>query len=188
MASSFTPPFLAQKESALNKWVLSFVERFPKQTDVRLIKGMHIILSGGTAASFTNRRSLSHLKRILLTQFFLQKKIEERLSDKPGGQILVRIFSVNALLCVAMIYPKEERPLKDQTILDVASQHVPALRKNSGSFYHWDSQDFPYSFCYLELEKMRGKDLLPHEIKDLETHLQKELPHHLSGSFRFLAL
>lgn len=132
----------------------------------------------GASASFLEERSLAHLKRLLMTQFLLQKKIEKSYR-RQKSQFLVKIFSVDSILCIAAFYPKQENTLADRTILKVASQKVPALVKIVSSYYQWEDRSLSYTFSYVELEKMRGKKLGVSEVKELEKYLKAELHHYL---------
>ena len=167
-----------QREEELYAWVLRVRKRFPKLVDSRLVKGFHTLLGMGASTSFLEERSLSHLKQLLMTQFLLQKKIETTCNQQKD-QLLVRIFSIDGTLCIAAFYPKRENTLTDQTILKVASQKVPALTKIVSSYYQWENRALPYTFCYVELEKMRGKRLAVSEIKELENYLKVELHYYL---------
>ena len=175
---------LSQREKKIFQWIASLTRRFPHWIDARLLKGFHQLLGPGIAPDFLSARSFFHLKRLLLTQFVLQKKIEEAFSLNQE-LLLMRIFPIDSLICLAIAAPKKAHLLSSQTILDIASQKVPALKTIDASFFTWDNQTWPYTFCYAELEKMRGKDLLTSEIKALETHFKKELPHHLAETSTF---
>ncbi|MEM7174687.1 MAG: hypothetical protein AAF443_02000 [Chlamydiota bacterium] len=141
--------FTSQSQE-LFKWIAGFTERFPKWVDSRLLKGLYHLSGPGISPSFMKERSLFHLKRLLLTQFLLQKKIENELalSKEP---FLVKIFSIDSLICVAVACPKRKTCLTGETILEIADQKVPALRKVETSFYSWQAQALPYTFCYVEL-------------------------------------
>jgi hypothetical protein len=71
---------LTEREQKLYEWAIGFVKRFPKWADSRLIKGFYLILGPGVSACLLQERSLFHLKRLLLNQFLLQKKIESSLA------------------------------------------------------------------------------------------------------------
>ncbi|MEM7175477.1 MAG: peptide ABC transporter substrate-binding protein [Chlamydiota bacterium] len=175
-----TPQVFLENNQDLYTWAFSFSKRFPNWVDSRLIRGLNAILGAGAARSFVDERSFFHLKRLLITQFLLQKKIEQKLNEEDERPLFVRVFSLQSRLCIAIVYSKAETDLKSDAILEMASQKVPALKKVEFSSYQWASQDLPYAFYYLELEKMRGKDLLFAEIKDLENHLKKHLCHYIS--------
>lgn len=171
-------------EQTLYAWATKIIQRFPKYVDFRLMKGVHALLGPGTSPSFVEKRSLSHLKRLLLIQFFLQKKVEEDLLQQKSP-LLVKLFSIDTLLCIALIYCKQDSPLNEQIILDVASQKIPTLKKVDASFYQWENKKPSYDFCYIELEKMRGKKLLPIELHELGRYLQAEIFHYVSETSIF---
>ena len=172
-------------EQKLYIWASGFIKRFPKWIDTRLIKGLYSILGLGVSDGFLKKRSSFHLKRLLLTQFFLQKSIEKNLADQKEKKIFIRIFSINNLLCLAIAYPRKENFLTEEILIEITSQKIATLRKINGSFYQWEKQDPSYVFCYLELEKMRGKNILKKEIKDLEIFLKKDLDYFLSETSVF---
>ncbi|MEM7175706.1 MAG: ABC transporter substrate-binding protein [Chlamydiota bacterium] len=173
-----------QHAQNLYAWANRTIKRFPKSVDSRLIRGLYTILGPEVSSSFLKKRSLFHLKRLLVTQFLLQKKMEQHCIQKKN-QLLVRIFSIDGTLCIVTGYPKKESKITGQIILEVASQKVPALQKVDRSFYQWESQEFSYAFCYVELEKMRGKDLSSFEAKNLATHLSANLCYYLSETSIF---
>ena len=171
-------------EQALYQWTAALVTRFPKRLDSRFLKGLFPLLGPGISPSFVKERSLFHLKRLLLTQFFLQKKVESDLALRQDS-LVVRVFSVDSRICIAAAYRRKTVSLTQQTLLEIASQKIPALKKIEASSYHWDSQTLPYNYCYVELEKMRGKQLFAAEIKELAHHLTQEIPHRLSALSTF---
>ncbi len=175
---------LSPAEKDIFYWIVNLIPRFPKSLDARLLKGFHYLLGPGIAPSFIKTRSLPHLKKLLLTQFSFQKKIEGAFA--LGHELLlVRIFPVGSLICIAIAAPKKAHPLSGQMILEIAGQQVPALKKIDASFFAWDNPTWPYTFCYVELEKMRGKDLLTSEITSLEAHFKREIPYHLAETSTF---
>ena len=181
---ALTSPTYSPYEQDLCTWANRFMQRFPKHVDSRLMKGVYAILGPGTSSSFLKERSFLHLKRLLMTQFLMEKKMEENLSEQKAHP-LVRIFPIESILCIAITYRKQENTLKRQTILEIANQKIPTLRKIDSSFYQWESQEPSYNFCYIELEKMRGKSLLISEVKGLESYMKKELSHYLSETSIF---
>ena len=178
LSSLPTSSFSIRHQEELYTWVLHMRKRFPNWIDSRLVKGFHTLLGMGASMTFLEERSLSHLKRLLMTQFLLQKKIETSCNQQKG-HLFVRIFSIDSILCVAVIYPKQQNALTDQTILEAANQKVPTLTKISRSSYQWENRLLPYTFCYVELEKMRGKRLDISKVKELENYLKTELWHYL---------
>ncbi len=158
--------------------------RFPKLIDSRLLKGIYAILGPGTSPSFLQKRSAQHLKRLVLTQFLLVKNME-RIPSQHHPLPLVRIFSIDHTLCIAILYRKKENTLNKQTILKLASQKIPALKQIDGSFYQWENQQPSYHFSYVELKKVRGKNLYLAQIKELERCLKQELSRYLLESPMF---
>ena len=174
----FSSTLMPQKGMDLCKWALSAMKRFPSWLDFSLIKGIHTIFGMGVSMDFVQQRSISHLKRLLIMQFFLQKKlqIEPRNYANP---LLVKIFRQDELLCINIAYVKKNHTLTHNTILDTANKKFAALKKIPHSFYQWQHPELPYVFCYAEIQKIRGKELTFLELKMLEKHLAKKLKDHL---------
>ena len=171
----------ASHEYQLRQWTDRWMKRFPAFSDCRLLQGLYAILGPGMPPLFLKKRSLRHLKQLLLIQFSLQKKCEMPLS--PQKEPLARIFPLNAILCVAVMYPKQENRLNQQSLIEVTSQKIPTLKEVKDSFYHWESPS--HVFCYIELEKMRGNRLVAADMRALEGYLQKELPYYLEETSTF---
>ena len=170
--SSFS--FFFEASRILYDWGLHFIDRFPMLVDFRFFNGLHALL-GAVTASFLEGRSLFHLKRLLMTQVFLHKKLENHLKQNKRRSICARVFCVDSRLCVCVAYSMGEHTLSGQTIFEIASQKIPALKEVDLSTYRWINQDLKCSFCYLELEKMRGKNPTHSEMKALGSYLETQL-------------
>jgi len=182
MTVTIEPPLKYEKQ--LSEWVSHITQRFPKQFDAKLRKGLHVLL-GNAPSSFFETRSSIHLKRLLLTQFFIQKEIEKKLNQGKRRALCLRIFSVSSHLCIAFAL-SDRAEISDQFIMQLATNLIPSLKAVRFSSYQWKSPRFPYFFSYLELSKMRGRNLLAFELKKLESNLKKEIenqPSALSSIF-----
>ncbi|MFZ0564884.1 MAG: hypothetical protein WAM28_01660, partial [Chlamydiales bacterium] len=171
---------LSEKELALEKFINNFFYKFPSLFDDRLLKGWYK-LKGNSSNRFIFNRSLSHLQRFLIVQFFLQKKIET-LFEKGTYEksLFLKIFSESShRLCTAVAIPfrKEQDTFGSPNIFKAFCSILPGIRKISHSYYSWTHPEWPYLFCYLEVQKLRGKDLTLKEIRNLEKPLKEWLAH-----------
>ncbi len=167
--------FLSQKQKTISKDVLQASKRFPKLFDERLYKGLCVLI-GSNSSQFMEERSEKHLKKILLCQFFLQNRIEQALSNKER-EISVRIFSVSSRICIAALfsYKQPSEIFNKQHILSSVDMFVAGVKEIPGSFYSRYLQEQTHLFCYLEVQKLRGKELSSQELKKLQVDLQKQI-------------
>jgi len=168
----------SQKQRALDYDVLQAKKRFPKVFDNRLHKGLYALL-GNTYSQFLEERSINHLKRILLSQFFLQNQLEQVSSTKEGEgrKIFVHVFSVSSHICIAtgLSYDCQSEIFNKQHILSSVETFIAGIKEIPKSFYRWHIQEQTYLFCYLEVQKLRGKDLSRQELKKLQVDLKKQM-------------
>lgn len=162
-------------ESYLKKEIVSLLYRFPSVFDERLKKGLVRVVAN-SSHGFVSERSLPHLRRLLLAQFFLQKRIEECVkSEHPS--IFLKLFSSGFRLCVNLVHfsPQNEEFISSNQLLKELQVFIPGLIKIPHSFFSWLHPESAYRFYYFEVQKTRGKSLTNAELKEIEKALRKKL-------------
>ncbi|MFZ0565029.1 MAG: peptide ABC transporter substrate-binding protein [Chlamydiales bacterium] len=171
---------LSEKELILENTLTKILHRFPTLFDDRLLNGLYK-LKGNSSDQFISSRSYSHMRRILIVQFFLQKKMEAVFGQGTYEKLLfLKIFSESShRLCTAVAVPfrKEQDSFGSPNIFKAFCSILPGIRKISHSYYSWTHPELPYLFCYLEVQKLWGKDLSLREIRNLEKPLKEGLAH-----------
>jgi len=71
----------AELKSLLETKIAQAIEKYPRWLDRRLCKGLDRMVVNASS-NFMPSRSLTHLQKLLLAQFFLQKRIELPFSTK----------------------------------------------------------------------------------------------------------
>ncbi|NGX61594.1 MAG: Oligopeptide-binding protein OppA [Chlamydiae bacterium] len=151
------------------------IEKFPEIFDERLSKGV-LRLEANASTQFGVGRSFSHLRTILLTQFFLQRRMEHQLKTQPqqNKNIFLKLFRTSAKICVALtISPSSD--FSHKKISQALRSFVPGIHLIPRSSFLWLHPDLPYGFYYLEVHKLRGREVLVHELKKIEQALHTEL-------------
>jgi oligopeptide transport system substrate-binding protein len=170
---------LLGNEEILREGVLRALERFPRFCDDRLQKGLSRV-TANTSTRFLVERSFLHLKRLLLAQFFLQKKIEHSLENgtRDEAHLFLRIFPVAPYrMCIALVHfsPQEEDCFSFAQIARELGSFVPGFEKIDHSFYSWWEPELFYHFYYFEIQKIRGKFPEQKELCSIEKLFCKKL-------------
>lgn len=150
------------------------IERYPHLLDSRLHKGFKRLIAN-SSKEFLISRSLNHLEKILLVQFFLQRKIEESLQiEAKQEHLFLKIFQCSSRICIALCVLDPYRFQQDQLLKNIQIL-LPGIQEISNSFYLWYHPELSYFFYYLEVHKLRGDDLSPRDLKKLARALQEQL-------------
>ncbi len=169
-----------KKTECLRDFVTRASLRYPKFFDERLVKGFYQLIAN-TDQIFLDQRSLKHLKKILLMQFLLQKRIENTLSssEQAGREVAVRLLSVSSRICIVLMlsYQRQSEIFNEGHILQCIRTLLPGVRAASDSFFTWQCTKHAYLFCYLELEKLRGYDLSLQDLQRIQGELHKSILH-----------
>jgi hypothetical protein len=167
---------VSQNSQLLYQAVLHAIRRFPKLFADKLRKDFYRLI-GSTEDAFFESRSLVHLKKILIAQFFLQQRMEKLLhpQEQMGREVFVRVFSCSSRLCVDVIlsHQQQKEIFGHEQILNAVSAFAWGMKEIPGSFVTWQSLQSSSLFCYLELQKLRGRDLTALEILRLQANLQE---------------
>ncbi|MFZ0564812.1 MAG: hypothetical protein WAM28_01265, partial [Chlamydiales bacterium] len=121
---------LSEKELILEKALTNIFHKFPALFDDRLLDGLYK-LKGNSTNQFISSRSYSHMRRILIVQFFLQKKIEALLKQGTYEKSLfLKIFSESHCLCTAVAVPfrKEQDSFGGSNIFKAFCSILPGIR------------------------------------------------------------
>lgn len=160
----------------LKKHLIEEMKRFPRHFDQRMWKGLDRLLSN-SAENFLEKRCVAHVKRILLTQYFLQKKIEESLSLKREGSksLFVKLFRHSSSRICLSYTSSTERERGRESLFKVIQTLIPSIQEVPDSFYTWTHPTFPYIYTYFEIQKIRGKEPSNKELKIIRKDLVQRL-------------
>jgi len=146
----------------MDLWVDSMMIRFPKIFDSCFYQRFHAFL-GIVDPLFLKQSPLLHLKRLLITQFFLEKRMERR----KNGSFSARLFFHHSYLYLSIIFPKN-LVLTADFLFQTLRFLMPSLKREEHATYEWISQNPPCHFLHLTFEKMRGPYFTAEEVKKLE--------------------
>jgi oligopeptide transport system substrate-binding protein len=151
------------------------VSRFPHLFDGRLQKGLELI-AVNSSHDFLRTRSFCHLQKLLLCQFFLQKKMEKVFETEVSVQkpLFLKLFKSTSRISVSLIFHDSYHFDRDR-ILNAFHLHLPGYMEMPRSFYLWHHPELPYLFCYLEVHKLRGEEISKRELKSFENALTEQL-------------
>ncbi len=168
--------FLDQKQrSMLRNDVLKAAFRFPRLFNRNLYRSFEQMVVN-CPSDFLSNRSNPHLRMILSVQFFLQKRIEAALTQQNSlqKQLFLKLFRGPSRICIGLVFSSSYGFQREQ-ILKALDVLLPGISKVPRSFYIWHSGEFPYYFCYLEVDKLRGKDLSSKQLREIEKTLKEQL-------------
>jgi len=170
------PLFLDQSQrSILRDEVLKTAFRFPRLFNRPLYRSYEQMVVNSPSDFLTNR-TMAHLRMILCVQFFLQKKIEAVLKSEASSrkQLFLKLFRGPSRICVASVFSASDAVQKEQ-LLKALDGLLPGCSELPKSFYTWHSSEFPYYFCYFEVDKLRGKELSAGPLRAIERTLQEQM-------------
>ncbi|MBI2812535.1 MAG: peptide ABC transporter substrate-binding protein [Candidatus Melainabacteria bacterium] len=146
--------------------------RFPHLFDARLYKGLEKLLVN-SPKDFLTGRPFRHLEKLLVVQFFLQKKMEDALSTE-SFPLFLKLFRSSSRITVAIVIHDSYRFHREQ-ILKTFQILVPGILEIPRSFYLWHHPELPYLFCHLEINKLRGEEFSKSELRLFENALSEQL-------------
>lgn len=151
------------------------IRRFPILFDQRLTDGLERF-AVNASSNFLKERPAKHIRSLLLTQFFLQKKMENLLDEEEVSQkhLFLKLFPGQSRVCLAMIYSGAYGFQREQ-LLKAFHTLLPGIREIPRSFYLWYNCDYSYYFCYLEVHKLRGQEFSKRELRRIGKTLQNQL-------------
>lgn len=166
--------FLNQNQrGCLRADVLKIAFRFPHLFN-RLLYRSYELFVVNCSEDFLVSRTRSHLHKILCNQFFLQKRMEEALEKKEEKLLFVKLFRGPARICVALAHSSAYTFQKKQ-LLKALDLLLPGISETPKSFYSWNSPEYPYSFTYFEVDKLRGKELSNGQLANIEVAVKEQL-------------
>ncbi len=152
----------------LQELAAHFVERFPRHFDERLIWNAKFLESNPYLAS-------KRTSAILLTLYFLQKKmelaLEERKFQKP---LFLKLIRQSHRLCVVLAF-KEGLFQQKESFKKILAEFLPGFQVIGKSFHSWSHPTLPYLIWIVELSRLRGKDFALLELKKKESLLLQQL-------------
>jgi len=168
--------FKLKKERVIVRNYLERVlKRFSTIFDARLLEGLKKI-NANCAEGFIEQRDSFHIKKILIFQFFIQKRIEQSIATSPS-RIFSKFFFYKKQFClIAGICFSETAQLIDKERLIKALQMlVPGSDEVPGSFWRWLHPELPYMCFYIEMHKLRGQDFSSRELLHLKLPFEERL-------------
>jgi len=149
--------------------------RFPALFDERLMKSFDRLVVN-SSEEFFNNRSSGHLQKIAIIQFFLQRRMEISLQNKKKSpqHFFLKLFQIQSKICISFIFLDLYR-IARENLLKIIQVLLPGILEIPFSFFIWHHPDYPYAFCYLEVQKIRGVELTNQELKKLERALKEQL-------------
>jgi oligopeptide transport system substrate-binding protein len=155
--------------------------RFPKlyREEILAKAFMHTLVSVETG--FLAKRSMKILARLISIQSSMRQKASLKMGDLASRELQIkllqlRIDGVSVLgitIGVHLVHQKEL--LEEKHIFRALSSVLLAIKVIPGSFYSCHDEKGSFSFYYLEIEKLRGKDISPADAALLRKMLPQEL-------------
>lgn len=173
-----TPPKLIG-DGAIRAYLMKLAERvilrFPRFVDSRLYAGLERLIVN-TSKNFLSSRSIPHLRKLLLIQFFLQKKMEAAIEQegKIKKLLFLKLFKHPSIIGVAFTFHSSYRLHRDE-ILKSLQTLLPSLHEIPLSAFFWQHPEQSYFFYYFEVRKLRGKELSKNELCEIEKMLREQL-------------
>ncbi|MFZ0565709.1 MAG: hypothetical protein WAM28_05955, partial [Chlamydiales bacterium] len=169
---------VADKKEKIALAIKNVLNRFPNVFDDRLEQGFKR-LEAMAPNGFMVHRSLAHLRKLLVIQFFLQKKIESIL-HKEGSQyhhLYLRFFRQESHLCLIFVLAlrREEESISKGILLKSIQALYPSMDEVPRSFIKWFHPEIPYVCGYIELRKWRGKGLSQLQTRRLSMGVKEQL-------------
>ena len=166
-----------ERESKLRNVLKSILWRFPKTFDSRLRSGLDRLVVN-SSENFISERSTSHLTRLLVIQFFLQKRMEAALGKKDF-RLFTKFFRTDSHICLIAVLPcvEEEQLITQDHLIKSMQTVVPGVYGIADSFWGWLHPEFPYMSLYIEMQRLRGKEISAKETHFLRDPFEEQLLH-----------
>ena len=154
---------------------------FPRYLTARLISGLDRLVAN-SSKNFVSERSTSHLTRLVVIQFFLQKRMESAL-EKKEFRLFTKFFCTESHICLMAFLPfsEEEQLITQDCLIKSMQTLVPGVNGVAGSFWRWLHPEFPYMSLYIEMQRLRGKMISAKETHFLRDALEERLLHILQA-------
>lgn len=150
------------------------MDRFPSYLDDRILSGLDRMIVN-SPKDFLATRSLNHTRSLLLTQFFLQKKMEDLIKESGmNNPLILKLFKAPTRVCVALVF-LDTYSFRREQLHKTIQTLMPGMAEIPRSFYLWHHPELPYLFCYVEIHKLRGKELSAKDLAYFERALQDHL-------------
>jgi len=137
---------------------------------------------------FFIQRSLSHLIRLLVIQFFMQKRIESLIQKQDQEpKVVSKLFRNQSYVClIAFLYfPEKENIVSKEMLMQTLQLLTPGISEVPNSFWRWLHPQYPYMCLHIEGYQLRGKDLSLQKIRSMKGAIDRRLMTHITqGSSR----
>lgn len=163
------------KTVQLNAKIEQVLIRFPRFFDARLHQGLQK-LSANSSREFIASRPLRHIQKLLFAQFFLQKNMELALKNdiQMPPPLYLKLFQYSNRICISLA-AVDTLQVKHDQLVKILQSLLPGIQEIPASYYFWFCPDHSYFFCYLEVRKLRGKELPLKALRKLEFRLKEQL-------------
>lgn len=170
--SQISPP---KEGLELRNILKNILFRFPKTFDNRLLSGLDRLVAN-SSKNFISERSISHLTRLLVIQFFLQKRIETAL-EKKDFRMSTKFFYAEPSICLIALlpFPEQGELVAQDGLIKNIQTVLPGVSGVSGSFWRWLHPELPYMCFYIEIQRLRGKKIPVQEIRPLKHAFEEQL-------------
>ena len=127
----------SDKKKELEREVSTLSLRFPLWFDERLKQGAQR-LKANSSMHFLKERSSFHLKRLVLVQFFLQKRIEASFNKSipSTDHFFLKIFRSSFRVCIALAFFNSHKVAK-QTLVKIIQVLLPGISEVPNSSFLW---------------------------------------------------
>lgn len=159
-----------KKRFLFEELVFKIASRFQSSLGPDLKSAYHCFLSSLPKHFFLSR-TLPVIRKTLLSQFFLQKKIEAFLK-KEKNVLVVRLIKYPSSIGVAIASTSS---FQKKELVQLLKSLLPGVQELPQSFYLFYQPDHEYFYTYFEVTKLRGKELLQTDLKKLEQKLKEHL-------------
>jgi oligopeptide transport system substrate-binding protein len=163
-------------------------DRFRKSYDQALLANTLIRTLGAANQTFLSQKSIKQIERLILLQYHFNHQINsdtQRAKTRPLRLKVFRVLSDKVSLLKVAIGTSLHHPhevLQEKHIYRALVSILPGIKVVDGSFYSCQEPGKTFSFCYLEIEKLRGAPITSHDI----FILRKKLPQELEQSIQSL--
>jgi oligopeptide transport system substrate-binding protein len=190
IARSHRPVSSTQTLLCIQQRLMRWIKRFADQFDIELFDDLARFLSLSSPL-YWQQRSHTHISRLIITQFWLQKKMQRALLGAPEKRhLFFRFLPTNiespferkpvlGLLITLALFSKHES-FDEEHLLTAIRKWIPEISWIQSSRYlHRNPQDDRFCTLYLELDKKNGTYFSLKEKKDLSKKLTLELKGHV---------
>lgn len=163
--------------------------RFPKMYDSQLLADAIMRTLTGASQSFLTSHSLKSIEYLICVQCYLQKKIEFK-ERETKRNVIIKLFPISNIegnrvfgIGIGLNLLQSNELLEEKHVYRALVSLIPGIEIIPDSFFSCFDKHTDFLFYYLEIKKLRGRNLTFKEIK----LLKKKLPSELKQSMQTLS-